>query len=153
MLSLDSGVRFPGIIHPGLIGTAPSAELLEIWNKRERKLENNGPEKITLGSHLHTRPLACTPLKKGALLGKIGVHHKEYSRIASEAARTIPGRENGGNCDIKNLTVGSKTFLPCFVEGANLSVGDVHFSQTDGEITYVFLTTLCQRSGCGAGFG
>lgn len=32
------GVRFAGLIHPGLIGTAPSAELLAMWNKRESAL-------------------------------------------------------------------------------------------------------------------
>lgn len=32
------GVRFPGIIHPGLIGCAPSQELLELWNEREAGL-------------------------------------------------------------------------------------------------------------------
>ena len=29
-----------------------------------------------------------------------------WDRIAAEAARTVPGRENGGNCDIKNLSRG-----------------------------------------------
>lgn len=33
------------------------------------------------------------------------------------------GRENGGNCDIKNLSRGCKVYFPVFVEGANLSVG------------------------------
>lgn len=51
------GVRFPGLIHPGLIGTAPSHELLKIWNDREGALVENGPEALTLGGHLHTRPL------------------------------------------------------------------------------------------------
>ena len=32
------GVRFTGYIHPGLIGCAPSQELLEKWNKREAEL-------------------------------------------------------------------------------------------------------------------
>lgn len=60
----------------------------------------------------------------------------EWIRIANEAARTIPGRENGGNCDIKNLSRGSKIYLPVFVEGANLSTGDMHFSQGDGEVSF-----------------
>ena len=60
----------------------------------------------------------------------------EWERIATEAARTIPGRENGGNCDIKNLSRGSKIYLPVFVEGANLSTGDMHFSQGDGEVSF-----------------
>ncbi len=42
--------------------------------------------------------------------------------------------ENGGNCDIKNLSRGSRVYLPVFVEGANLSMGDMHFSQGDGEV-------------------
>ena len=61
---------------------------------------------------LATRPLACLPEAKGAMLGKLG-HFMEKSgtdevwdKVASEAARTVPGRENGGNCDIKNLSRG-----------------------------------------------
>jgi hypothetical protein len=57
-------------------------------------------------------------------------------RAAQEGARTAPPRENGGNQDIKNLSRGSRTFMPVYVEGANLSVGDLHFSQGDGEITF-----------------
>jgi formamidase len=32
------GVRFPGLIHPGLMGCAPNHELLAKWNEREGKL-------------------------------------------------------------------------------------------------------------------
>ncbi|XP_062102909.1 uncharacterized protein LOC133813892 [Humulus lupulus] len=60
----------------------------------------------------------------------------EWEKIAREAARTIPGRENGGNCDIKHLSTGSKIYLPVFVEGANLSTGDMHFSKGDGEVSF-----------------
>lgn len=61
---------------------------------------------------------------------------KDWERIAAEACRTIPGRENGGNCDIKNLSRGSKVYFPVFIEGANLSMGDMHFSQGDGEVSF-----------------
>ena len=61
---------------------------------------------------------------------------KDWERIAAEACRTIPGRENGGNCDIKNLSRGCKVYFPVFVEGANLSMGDMHFSQGDGEVSF-----------------
>ena len=51
-------------------------------------------------------------------------------KIGKEGARTIPGRpELGGNCDIKNLSRGSKVYLPVHVKGAKFSVGDLHFSQ------------------------
>ena len=49
---------------------------------------------------------------------------------------TIPPREHGGNCDIKNLSKGARLFLPVYVDGANLSLGDLHFSQGDGEMTF-----------------
>jgi formamidase len=59
------------------------------------------------------------------------------AKIGKEGARTIPGRpEHGGNCDIKNLSRGSKVFLPVHVTGAKFSVGDLHFSQGDGEISF-----------------
>jgi formamidase len=138
------GVRFAGLIHPGLIGTAPSAELLAMWNDREKTLvaEEGTEKEKTLCGCLLTRPLACLPEAKGAMLGTLG-HFKDkmgsdevWDQIASEAARTVPGRENGGNCDIKNLSRGCTVYFPVFVEGANLSMGDMHFSQGDGEVSF-----------------
>jgi len=65
------GVKFAGLIHPGLIGTAPSHELLKIWNEREGALvaEEGTENEKTLCGCLHTRPLACLPEVKGAMLG------------------------------------------------------------------------------------
>ncbi|XP_039129998.1 LOW QUALITY PROTEIN: formamidase-like [Dioscorea cayenensis subsp. rotundata] len=130
------GVRFPGLTHPGVIGTAPSHELLNIWNERERKLVKEGHQSLKLCEVLHQRPLASLPTAKNCLLGMIKEGSSEWEKIANEAARTIPGRENGGNCDIKNLSRGSKVYLPVFVDGANLSTGDMHFSQGDGEVSF-----------------
>jgi formamidase len=53
--------------------------------------------------------------------------------IASEALRTIPPRETGGNFDIKQLTAGTTLLLPVDVPGALFSAGDSHFAQGDGE--------------------
>jgi formamidase len=53
--------------------------------------------------------------------------------IGAEGLRTIPPRENGGNLDIRQLTVGSRLLLPVHVPGALLSLGDMHFAQGDGE--------------------
>ncbi len=79
-------------------------------------------------------PLANPPLSENALLGSL--KGAALERAASEAARTIPPREHGGNCDIKNLSRGSRVYFPVYVKGANLSLGDLHFSQGDGEITF-----------------
>ena len=137
-------MKFAGLIHPGLIGTAPSAELLEMWNTREASLceEEGTPAEKTLCGCLATRPLACLPEPKGAMLGKLGHfltesgNNETWDKVASEAARTVPGRENGGNCDIKNLSRGCTVYFPVFVPGANLSMGDMHFSQGDGEVSF-----------------
>lgn len=120
------GVSFTGITHPGLMGTAPSSELLAAWNKREGDLIATDPNRLP--------PLALPPEPKSAILGQL--EGEEYDRVAAEAARTAPPRENGGNQDIKNFTKGSRVFYPVFVKGGNLSVGDLHFSQGDGEITF-----------------
>jgi formamidase len=119
-------VSFTGIAHPGLMGTAPSSALLQSWNRREAQLIATDPVRVP--------PLALPPLANSAILGALT--GSEFSRVAAEAARTAPPRENGGNQDIKNLTKGSRVFYPVFVDGANLSVGDLHFSQGDGEITF-----------------
>ena len=120
------GVKFAGIMHPGLIGVAPSMELLQKWNKRENDLIMTDPDRVPT--------LANPPTSKSTVLGNL--EGAEFDRVAREGARTVPPRENGGNCDIKNLSKGSKIFFPVFVEGAKLSVGDLHFSQGDGEITF-----------------
>jgi len=58
------------------------------------------------------------------------------AKIGAEGARTVPPREHGGNCDIKDLSRGSKIYFPVYVPGGGLSMGDLHFSQGDGEITF-----------------
>lgn len=119
-------VSFTGLIHPGLMGTAPSANLLATWNKREGDLIATNPNRVP--------PLALAPEAAHAVLGAVPA--SDFERVAGEAARTAPPRENGGNQDIKNLSKGSRIFYPVFVDGANLSLGDLHFSQGDGEITF-----------------
>lgn len=43
-------------------------------------------------------------------------------------------RSCGGNMDIRDLTIGSKLYLPVQVEGALFSAGDGHAAQGDGEV-------------------
>jgi formamidase len=120
------GVQFAGLIHPGLIGCLPDQALLDTWNQREQGLIDTNPTRVP--------PLANPPAPKTAHMGKLkgGVRYK----AAAEGARTVPPREHGGNCDIKDLSRGSRVFFPVYVKGGGLSVGDLHFSQGDGEITF-----------------
>ena len=120
------GVEYAGLIHPGLIGCLPDHKLLAEWNKRETALIATEPNRVP--------PLANPPFEKTAHMGKMAGEAR--NKAASEGARTVPPREHGGNCDIKDLSRGSRIFFPVYVKGGGLSVGDLHFSQGDGEITF-----------------
>lgn len=101
-----------------------------------------------------SRVVAQPPEPKSVHAGTADEETK--TRVGKEGARTIPGRfvfflcylsillarsklfiltsfqgrpEHGGNCDIKNLSRGSKVYLPVHVKGAKFSVGDLHFSR------------------------
>jgi formamidase len=119
------GVSYAGLIHPGLIGCLPDHKMLEMWNSREQELIDSNPG---------VTGLANPPFAGTAHMGKLTGEAKD--KAAATAARTVPPREHGGNCDIKDLSRGSKVFFPVYVDGAGLSVGDLHFSQGDGEITF-----------------
>jgi acetamidase/formamidase len=54
---------------------------------------------------------------------------------------SVEPREYGGNIDNKEFIPGTSLFLPVFVPGANLSVGDGHAVQGDGEVCLTALET------------
>lgn len=96
--------------------------MLAKWNERESAL---------IAQHEGAVPaVAYPPEPRGAYVGSLESLDQEIStKIFNEGARTIPPREHGGNVDIKNLSRGSKVYFPVYVKGANLSMGDLHFSQ------------------------
>ena len=96
---------------------APSQEMLDEWNRRERALVDTDPDREPV--------LANLPTEDAAVLGTL--KGRDFNRVAKEGARTVPPRENGGNCDIKDLSKGSRIYFPVHVKGAKLSVGDLHF--------------------------
>jgi formamidase len=106
------GVRIPGAPFMGIMGVAPSHELLARIAAREAELAARGGN-------------VAPPDAADAI--------PPQQTIASTALRTIPPRENGGNMDVKQLTAGSTLYLPVYVPGALFSTGDAHFAQGDGE--------------------
>ena len=54
---------------------------------------------------------------------------------------SVEPREYGGNIDNKEFIPGTSLFLPVFVPGANMSVGDGHAVQGDGEVCLTALET------------
>lgn len=75
-------VRFAGLIHPGILGCAPSAEVLAEWNRREGDL-------IAANTDA-SRVVAQPPIAKGVHAGSAG--QELANRVAKEGARTIPVR-------------------------------------------------------------
>jgi formamidase len=120
------GVKYAGQIHPGLIGCLPDRKMLDMWNARETALVSTDPERVP--------PLAALPDTQAAHMGAMKGDARDAA--ATEAARTVPPREHGGNCDIKDLSRGATCYFPVYVDGGGLSMGDLHFSQGDGEITF-----------------
>lgn len=101
-------VAVPGAPFLGIIGVAPSAATLEMESKRE-----------SLTARAPSNPTSAIPAS---------------AEVCQHGLRTGPPRTNGGNIDIKQLTAGSRLFLPVWEQGALLSVGDAHFAQGDGEV-------------------
>ena len=106
------GLRIPNGMFMGTAGLAPSHKQLKEWTDREKNVVLRGG-------------IAQLPDSRDAV--------PSTAPICQEGLRTAPPRENGGNADIKQLTKGSKLFIPVNVEGALYSVGDGHFAQGDSE--------------------
>src|SRR6266403_1749782 len=87
------GVRIPGAPFMGVMGLAPSIELLNLINKRETDLSKRGGN---------------------VLLPNIADAVPQSPSISSTAIRTIAPHEVGGNLDIKQLTKGAKIRLPVY---------------------------------------
>lgn len=79
------GVKFAGLIHPGILGCAPSAEVLATWNKREGEL---------IAANKLDRIVAQPPEPKNVHAGSATEDIKE--KVGREGARTIPGRPEHG---------------------------------------------------------
>jgi len=112
------GVRIPNASFPGVVTTLPGEELLAAALARETQLLESG------GAVMNPDPDEAEP---AMLCGVEGTK-------SSECLRTIPPREHGGNMDIRYITTGTTVYLPCYVDGCGLAVGDFHYAQGDGEV-------------------
>ena len=110
----QSGWGWTGIIPGfGLLADEFQEPFLNISRYDEKHVE------FQPGIHLPTRPFPGTI---GLALSEPGVHS------------VVPPRAQGGNLDVRDLTRGTKLWLPVAVEGALLSIGDTHAAQGDGEV-------------------
>ena len=112
------GVRIPNASFPGVVTTMPGPALLAEVLARETQLLESG------GAVMNPDPDEAEP---ASLCGAEGTK-------PAECLRTIPPREHGGNMDIRYITTGTTVFLPCYIDGCGLAVGDFHYAQGDGEV-------------------
>ena len=113
------GVRIPNASFPGIVTVLPGPDELAAMLSREAELRAVG------GAGFPPYPTHASP---AAVCGPDGSH-------PDECLRTLPPREHGGNLDIRYLQVGVTLYLPCYVAGCGLAIGDPHFAQGDGEVS------------------
>ncbi|MBI9011600.1 MAG: acetamidase/formamidase family protein [Clostridiales bacterium] len=100
-----------------------------------------GPSEVHVDNRLESYEVKRIPIIDGyaevtpnlklpvePMIGVIGVSPKEGSLPTG-----LPG-DHGGNMDCSQIKKGSTVYLPVFVEGALLSIGDLHALMGDGEI-------------------
>ena len=113
------GVKIPNGSFPGVVTTMPDRAKLAKMRAREQALADAGGA-VRLPSVDHASP--------AAICGPAGTRREE-------CLRTIPPREHGGNMDIRYLKTGVTIYLPCYIDGCALAVGDLHYAQGDGEVS------------------
>lgn len=113
------GIRIPNAGFPGIVTVLPDEQLTRTVLAREHQLERAG------GSVSLPLPVNAVPAD---LCGPDGSHR-------NECLRTVPPREHGGNLDIRYLASGATLYLPCYIDGCGLAIGDVHYAQGDGEVS------------------
>ena len=113
------GVRIPNASFPGVMATMPGPDLLARVLDREARLAEAGGAVFLPDTELAEPTSLCG----------------EEGSQPGECLRTIPPRENGGNMDIRYLKEGVTVYLPCYIDGCGLAIGDFHYAQGDGEVS------------------
>jgi acetamidase/formamidase len=124
-----------GVFDTTYPGTRPGDLALDIASGTRHVIRTgrvNGRDVALFSQDIHV-PLApfmgvMAVAPNDAVVGQPGV------TVAGVQSSRPPGAY-GGNLDLKDLTVGSKLYLPVFHKGARFYVGDPHSAQGDGEVS------------------
>lgn len=109
----------------GYTASAPSQNLYPSWLRKQEWGVITRTVKIEDGFVLWSDKIKI-PVQP--MVGVIG------TAPACGAPKTVENGPFGGNMDIQEVTIGNIVYLPVFVEGGLLHVGDLHAVMGDGEI-------------------
>ncbi|WP_262695168.1 acetamidase/formamidase family protein [Kordiimonas aquimaris] len=113
------GIKIPNASFPGVVTTMPDrAKLAQMRNREQALAEAGGAVRLP----------SADDASPAAICGPDGNRR-------DECLRTIPPREHGGNMDIRYLKTGVTIYLPCYIDGCALAIGDLHYAQGDGEVS------------------
>jgi acetamidase/formamidase len=107
-----SGYR-PG--HIGLLTDEVSEPFLQLWRIEGDRCTFADSDAVAVPFEPFCGVMAVAPAEPGRL-------------------HTAPPRANGGNLDVRGLTVGARAHFPVLAPGALFSTGDAHAAQGDGEV-------------------
>jgi amidase len=119
-IGYSGSVVAPNVVEPSYVRELPERELAE-W-----RIDNE------CGTATLIKPetkLGNLTISLAPMLGCFGV-----APPRGQAISTATSAEHGGNMDYRGFVTGVTVYLPVFVPGALLHVGDGHATQGDGEI-------------------
>jgi acetamidase/formamidase len=120
IIGYTGSVVAPNVVDPWYVRELPERELAEWRVDTERGTATLIKPETKLGN-------LAIPLSP--MLGCFGV-----APPRGQAISTATSAEHGGNMDYRRFGTGVKVYLPVFVPGALLHIGDGHAAQGDGEV-------------------
>ncbi|MEA2089672.1 MAG: acetamidase/formamidase family protein [Thermoproteota archaeon] len=134
------GATGPVFVEGAELGDTLLVEILDI------KIKGNGaivtiPKYGILGGKRFSSSTRIVGITNGYVYFDEGVRVRANPMIGTVGVAPESGEipsgslgKHGGNMDVKELTAGTKLYLPVFTEGALFAVGDLHAVQADGEL-------------------
>jgi acetamidase/formamidase len=132
----DAPLDIPGIPADAVAGIVPDVRQHLLRTGISKSKQNKGKEVTFFGNGIEV------PLKKFLGIMAVKPANDSYVGYTPNAApypdgvqSSVPPGPYGGNLDVRDLTIGSKLYLPVFQKGGGFYIGDSHSVQGDGEVS------------------
>ncbi len=123
--------------NPGALGTGALPDLFPDGQVKYVQLD------LARG---RTRVADDVELSLAPFQGTFGVAPPEgFFALKDGVASSVPPGPHGGNMDLREMTAGTRLFLPVWRPGAKIYTGDSHALQGDGEVNLTALETAMRE--------